>query len=106
MRKTRKPRIRGLNYLRDAVQYDPNTREFWVEKTLEHNYKISARAYSKDRVDQMIGSQFKRYCRFLKYTQSTKKKEEQTNDNRLQSRGRKGNRKIITNQKNGRKRSR
>lgn len=101
MRNTQQPRIRGLKYLQDAAQYDPATRRFWIERTLKHGYKISAKAYSKEKIDELIGIQFKRYVRFLKFS----KRKEQTNDNRLQSRGRKGNRKIVTHQKNGRKRS-
>ena len=101
MRKTQQPRIRGLKYLQDAVQYDPVTRRFWIERTLKHDYKISAKAYSKEKIDELIGIQFKRYVRFLKFS----KRKEQTNDNRLQFRGRKGNRKVISHQKNGRKRS-
>ena len=99
MRKTQQPRIRGLKYLQDAAQYDPVTRRFWIERTLKHSYKISAKAYSKEKIDELIGIQFKRYVRFLKFS----KRKEQTNDNRLQSRGCKGNRKVVSNQKNGRK---
>ena len=99
MRKTQQPRIRGLKYLQDAAQYDPVTRRFWIERTLKHSYKISAKAYSKEKINELIGIQFKRYVRFLKFS----KRKEQTNDNRLQSRGRKGNRKVVAHQKNGRK---
>ena len=101
MIKTRKPRIRGLKYLQDAAQYDPVTRVFWIKRTLEHNFTISAKAYSKEKINQLIAIQFKRYVRFLNFS----KRKEQTNDNRLQSRGRKGNRKVVAHQKNGRKRS-
>lgn len=101
MRKTQQQRIRGLKYLQDAAQYDPVTRRFWIERTLKHSYKISAKAYSKEKIDELIGIQFKRYVRFLKFS----KRKEQIHDNRLQSGGCKGNRKVVAHQKNGRKRS-
>lgn len=71
MRKTQQSRIRGLKYLQDAAQYDPVTRRFWIERTLKHGYKISAKAYSKEKIDELIGIQFKRYRRFLKYSQNS-----------------------------------
>lgn len=70
MRKTQQPRIRGLKYLQDAAQFDPATRRFWIERTLKHSYKISAKAYSKQKINELIGLQFNRYRRFLKYSQT------------------------------------
>ena len=101
MRKTRKPRIKGLRYLQDCAQYDPVNRVFWIKRMLKHNYIIAAKAYTKERLDCLIETQFNRYQRFLKYSN----RKEQIHDNRLQSRGRKGNGKIVSNKKNGRKRS-
>lgn len=71
MIKTRKPRIRGLKYLQDAAQYDPDTRRFWIERTLKHGYKISAKAYSKEKIDELIALKFKRYRRFLESSQNS-----------------------------------
>lgn len=71
MRKTQQPRIRGLKYLQDAAQYDPVTRRFWIERTLKHSYKISAKAYSKENIDELIALKFKRYRRFLKSSQNS-----------------------------------